>query len=51
MKRLNTGRGYIFAEDVVDGVPINPKLPPDFDQTPLLKLIAGFFTDLPLYGR
>lgn len=34
MKRLNTGRGYIFAEDVVDGVPINPQLPPDFDQTP-----------------
>ena len=34
MKRLNTGRGYIYAENVVDGVPINPKLPPDFDQTP-----------------
>ena len=34
MKRLNTGRGYIFAEDVVDGVPINPQLPPAFDQTP-----------------
>ena len=34
MKRLNTGRGYIFAEDVVQGVPINPKLPEGFDSTP-----------------
>ena len=25
MKRLNTGRGYILAERVVDGVPINPR--------------------------
>jgi len=34
MKRLNTGRGYILAERVVDGIPINPKLPPNFDTTP-----------------
>jgi hypothetical protein len=34
MKRLNTGRGYILAERVVDSVPINPKLPPNFDDTP-----------------
>lgn len=34
MKRLRTPHGYIFAEQIVDGVAVNPKLPDDFDYTP-----------------
>lgn len=34
MKRLHTPHGYIFAEQIVDGIPVNPKLPDDFDYTP-----------------
>lgn len=34
MKRLKTRDGIVTAEDVVDGVPINPKLPKNFDITP-----------------
>lgn len=34
MKRLRTPHGYIFAEQIVDGVPVNPKLPEAFDSTP-----------------
>lgn len=33
MKRLHTAQGYIFADQVVDGVPVNPRLPAAFDDT------------------
>lgn len=34
MRRLRTPRGDIFAEQIVDGIPVNPKLPEAFDSTP-----------------
>ncbi len=34
MKRLRTHHGDIFAEQIVDGIPVNPKLPEAFDSTP-----------------
>ena len=34
MKRLRTPHGDIVAEQIVDGIPVNPKLPEDFDYTP-----------------
>lgn len=33
MPRLKTQHGFIAAERIADGVPINPKLPPRFDDT------------------
>lgn len=34
MKRLHTRYGYISADQVIDGVPVNPRLPAAFDDTP-----------------
>ena len=34
MKRLKTPHGYIDCEAVADGVPVNPRLPARFNDTP-----------------
>lgn len=34
MRRLKTPHGAILADDLVDGVPVNPRLPEDFNSTP-----------------
>lgn len=34
LTRLRTPHGVIVAEQVINGVPINPQLPEDFDATP-----------------